>query len=764
MAEQTESDIRLQFLERLKSITHQIHSAENLDEILIHLKDSIASLFDADRITIYAVDKNKREIFSKYMAGDNSYEIRVPIDKLSVAGYVASTGAQISVNDAYNDIELLAIYPDLKFDKSWDKKTGYRTKQVLAQPLMYEKYLLGVIQIINKKGGGSFSPMDRSALQEITDVLGLAFYNHQKRSVKYKSRFDFLIRQNVISKADLEKAMEEARARKWELADVLMKVYNIQKQMIGRSLSAYYNLRFIDYDDSYTPPLELLDQLRMKNPFKFMEANGWSPYKMEKDKMLIICEDPTDQNKVSDLQRIVKNGKFELAVGMRSDILRVIAKLSGKSVTSGGDFDAVLADIEEDSDITEAEFDDTGMSVSESDSGIVKLANQIIIDAYNKGVSDIHVETYPGKQNTIIRIRIDGVCQEYKQIPANWKKALMARIKIMSNLNIAERRLPQDGKIQLKLGPSKTIELRVATVPTYGGNEDAVMRILAASEPIPLDKMNLSKRNEDAFKQQVKTPYGIILVVGPTGSGKTTTLHSALGYINTPERKIWTAEDPIEITQNGLRQVQMHPAINLTFASALRAFLRADPDVIMIGEMRDEETASMGIEASLTGHLVFSTLHTNSAPETITRLIDLGIDPFNFADALLMVLAQRLVRTLCKDCKEQYKPTIEELDLMAQEYSTEFWPELSATPDTVTMFKPKGCDKCNDTGFRGRTGLHEVLTMDPETKRLVQSRALVDDIRKSAIAAGMRTLKQDGIFKVLKGDTTIEQVRTVCSV
>lgn len=754
---------RISYLERLRNITHLVHSSENLDEILINLKGSILTLLDADRISIYAVDKVKRELFTKVMVGNGLKEIRVPIKKSSIAGYVAVTGQLVSITNVYDDDELKAIHPELKFDRSWDKKGGYKTKQILTGPLIHEKYLVGVIQVINKKSGNNFKPEDVSSVKEISEVLALAFYNHNRRSTQYKSKFDYLLHQNIISDEDFKKAMVEARERKWDLANVLIKVNKIAKDQIGRSLSAYYKLKFIGYDGKYTPPIDLLDRLSRKNPFKFMQYNCWVPYKEENGKLVVVCEDPSDQNKISDIKLLVKS-ELELAVGLRDDIVQLIGKLSGSSVASLGGIDDALADMKvEDSEATEKELQEEGTTISENDSGIVKLVNQVIVDAYKKGVSDIHIETYPGKQNTLIRFRRDGICFVYKEIPANWKKALVARIKIISNLNIAERRLPQDGKIQIKYG-GEIIELRVAVVPTTGGNEDVVMRILAASEPIPLDKLNLSPRNIDFFTKAVANPYGIFLVVGPTGSGKTTTLHSALGHINTIERKIWTAEDPIEITQHGLRQVQMQPAIDLTFATALRAFLRADPDVIMIGEMRDQETANMGVEASLTGHLVFSTLHTNSAPETITRLIDLGVDPFNFADALLGILAQRLVRTLCKKCKTSHTASQEELDILAKEYGESYWPELNVTMKSAKMSKPKGCDNCNNKGYSGRTGLHEIMVTDEETKRLIQTKALVDDIRKSAIKHGMRTLKQDGIWKVSKGDTEIEKVRSVCSV
>jgi len=385
----------------------------------------------------------------------------------------------------------------------------------------------------------------------------------------------------------------------------------------------------------------------------------------------------------------------------------------------------------------------------------VRLCNQIIIDAYNRGASDIHVEPYGKGAPTQIRFRIDGDCMKYLDIPAPHRNAVVQRLKIMAKLDIAEKRKPQDGKIRFR-GPMGTIELRVATIPTSGGNEDVVMRILAASKTMPLERMGFSERNLSEFKTVLEKPYGICLVVGPTGSGKTTTLHAGLGFINRVDMKIWTAEDPVEITQPGLRQVQVHPKIDFTFATAMRSFLRADPDVIMVGEMRDHETASIGVEASLTGHLVFSTLHTNSAPETIIRLLDMDIDPFNFADALLGILAQRLVRTLCKECKEAYTPTQEEFAELMESYGLEHWDRLGCrySPD-FKLHRPKGCAKCGGAGYKGRMGLHEV-------KRMIQRRETVEGLRNQALAEGMTTLLQDGIEKVIQGLTDFKQVRTVC--
>lgn len=347
-----------------------------------------------------------------------------------------------------------------------------------------------------------------------------------------------------------------------------------------------------------------------------------------------------------------------------------------------------------------------------------------------------------------------------------YKQAFISRIKIMSRLDIAERRMPQDGKIKMKYG-RKEIEYRVATCPTVGGNEDAVLRILAASKPIPLEGMNFSPRNLETIKEYAVKPYGLFLVVGPTGSGKTTTLHSTLGFINKPDIKIWTAEDPVEITQEGLRQVQMLPKIGLDFARAMRSFLRGDPDVIMVGEMRDVETCAIGLEASLTGHMVFSTLHTNSAPETITRLLDMGMNPLNFADALLLILAQRLVKTLCKECKEDYHLTREEYDQLIHEYgSEELFNEIVNIPytDDLVIKKAVGCPACSDSGYAGRTGIHEVLKGTDDIKRMIMKQALMEELREQAIKDGMATLKQDGIWKIFKGDCDLKQVMAVCIV
>ncbi|MGD8659746.1 MAG: GspE/PulE family protein, partial [Desulfobacterales bacterium] len=386
-----------------------------------------------------------------------------------------------------------------------------------------------------------------------------------------------------------------------------------------------------------------------------------------------------------------------------------------------------------------------------------------IIAAYRKNASDIHIEPSPVTKATSIRFRLDGVCQEYMKVPNSIVRGVISRVKIMSNLDIAEKRLPQDGKIKFKRKGVPAFELRVATLPTAGGFEDVVMRILASAGAMKIDEMGLTERNLEVLKNASAKPYGLILAVGPTGSGKTTTLHSILGHINTPGIKIWTAEDPIEITQVGLRQTEVKPKIGLDFARMMRAFLRADPDVIMIGEMRDEETASIGVEASLTGHLVFSTLHTNSAPETITRLLDMGLNPLNFSDAFLGVLAQRLTRRLCTKCHKDYTLSAEEFESLTTDYGTQYFDKTGITFDEeMILHQAGGCEKCSGTGYRGRMGIHELMEGTPEVKLMIKQRAGTEDILEQAMKEGMSTLKQDGILKVFKGITDMAEVRRVC--
>ena len=751
-------DEKLRISKAVQDITNRIHSAQNIKQILVDLKDGILNLFNAQSITIYVVDKLRNEIYSMFLSGGMELkEIRVPINNKSIAGYVANTGKFVNISDAYNQSELKAIDNELSFDDSWDKKSGYRTKQILADPIFNKNQLMGVIQILNRKvGKENFSLEEKSLLHEISEVLGVAFYNQQRFVRRRKTKFDYLISHDLLKEEELESAWEESREQKETMETFLMHKYKISKEDIGHSFEEFYRCRFVVYSDKTVIPGDLIKNLKKD----YLRRELWVPLEKKEGNIHVVIDDPNNILKRDTIESLLKTKQVKYDVALPEDIMKFI-NLFYHSPEDEHSFTELLGRME-DEDVA-IEDEEGGEVVTESDSVIMQLVNKIINDAYVRRASDIHIEPNIGKKNVEIRYRIDGDCALYQTVPFNYRAALISRIKIMSNLDITVKRLPQDGKIKFRRPTGDEIELRVASIPTQGGVEDVVMRILAKGETMPLEDMGLLPRNYNEMINIISKPYGMILVVGPTGSGKTTTLHATLHHINTPDRKIWTAEDPVEITQYGLRQVQVQSKIGFDFAAAMRSFLRADPDVIMVGEMRDFETAKTGVEASLTGHLVFSTLHTNSAPETITRLLDMGIDPLNFADALLGILAQRLVRTLCKKCKESYHSTKEEYDEIAEAYGSEAFAMLNIPyNDSFMLYRPKGCEACDKTGYKGRMGIHELLVGSDEIKRMVQKHSSVEIMREQAMKEGMTTLLQDGILKSLKGFTDFKQIRRVC--
>lgn len=757
--EATEDKEKIFYYKALNDIANQIHSARDMDEIFLNLNNQILSLFDTERISIFVVDAKKKELYQRLKAGGSTpTEIRVPINNKSIAGYTANNSQLTNITNAYDEEELALINKDLSFDKSWDKKGNFTTKQVLTVPIFFKSYLIGVLQLINKKGDDRFKLEDQNSATEMAKVLGIAFFNQKKLAQKSqkKSRFAYLLENNFITQKELEQAITIARDRKLAVETVFINDFKVKKTEVGKSLGEFYDCEYVSYDSNFPIPGELLAKLK----HVYLKNNLWVPLARENGKVKILIDNPQRLDKIDSVKALLPAEEYEFAVGLREDIVQFLDYFYGTTdAVEEGSIDDIMAKLDTD-EMDEEE--DAATMMTEDDSAIVQLVNKVITDGHKKNASDIHIEPYPGKSGAEIRFRIDGTCTKYQTIPYHYKKAIVSRLKIMSDLDISERRKPQDGKIKFKKFAPLDIELRVATIPTVGGEEDVVMRILAAGEPIPLNAMGFSKRNNELLIKLITQPYGIVLVVGPTGSGKTTTLHAALNYINKPETKIWTAEDPVEITQRGLRQVQVQPKIGFDFAASMRSFLRADPDVIMVGEMRDHETVSTGIEASLTGHLVFSTLHTNSAPETITRLLDMGMDPFNFADALLGVLAQRLVRTLCKDCKEPYHPDKKEYDNIVRAYSGDFDALGYPYTEDLQLYRAKGCDKCNNTGYRGRTGIVELLDGTDEMKALVQGKAKMEDLRTQAVKDGMTTLMQDGIRKVFLGQTDLQQVRKVC--
>ncbi len=772
------------FYRQLQKVTTRIHDTDNIDQLMLEASEDICKLLNADRLTLYAINEDGSAIVSKIKTGLNvAKELKLPIGVQSIAGYVAMSREPVNISDVYDDAALKRIHPSLAFLKEVDKRSGYRTKQMLVMPILDGEYLHGVLQVINNKGDAPFGELELEGATQLCKTLATAIRHRAEKASKLiddaarskATKYDGLLSDGVLTAEQLSDCVAQARNQAKSVEHLLMADFGIRPAQIGPSLAKFFR---VDYE-AFKGGRIRSEMLHSALKLDFVQAQGWLPLEETPEGLVVMCLDPEAVRGSRIVQQIFPRvSKIKYCVTTHTEFEETTVQFFGAGV-EGGSINELLADLN--APLYEEDFNESALESAAADNELVKFVNKVIIDAFNQRVSDIHIEPMPGKEKTGIRFRIDGSLQTYIEVPASFRQALVTRLKIMCDLDISEKRKPQDGKIKFKKYGPLDIELRVATIPSSGGVEDVVMRILASGEPIPMDKLGLTQHNRERLEKTVSKPYGLFYVCGPTGSGKTTTLHSVMKFLNKIDTKIWTAEDPVEITQKGLRQVQVNKKAGLDFATIMRAFLRADPDIIMVGESRDKETVSMGVEASLTGHLVFSTLHTNSAPESIIRLLDMGMDPFNFADALLGILAQRLAKKLC-DCKEEYTPDAKEVKAFMKEYAEDLqhtaawvqdlggaqqellqsWTDSYGKDGNLRFYRAVGCDKCNKSGYKGRIGLHELLVADDTVKKLIQEHARVADIFVAAVGGGMRSLKMDGMEKVMMGLTDIKQVRMVC--
>ncbi|MBI4005884.1 MAG: Flp pilus assembly complex ATPase component TadA [Gammaproteobacteria bacterium] len=590
---------------------------------------------------------------------------------------------------------------------------------------------------------------------------------HNQKSISNIKLGELLLNEKLITQEQLDLALKiQEKDRTVRLGDILIRQGNLTTKQIHQGLARKLGIPYVDLNQ-----IEVDIEALSRIPEKIARQYEILPLHIYNNKIVVVTNDPLDWKKLEAVR-----------FSANMNVIPVMSSIEDIQLAINNNYSL---DVLDDSVLDMDEYDEVEgeenllVESSGDDNVIVRLANKIIIDAYNMHASDIHIEPHSGNKKTIIRMRKGGSLITYHAISPKLRRSLIIRLKVMADLDLAEKRIPQDGKINFRrFGPEK-IELRVATIPTAGGEEDVVIRILGGGKPVAVDDLLLSKENLELAKYVLNNPYGLFFICGPTGSGKTTTLHSLLSHLNTPDRKIWTVEDPVEFTQEGIRQVQVQPKIGLDFASVLRSFLRADPDIIMVGEMRDEETASICINASLTGHLVLSTLHTNSAVESAVRLLEMGMDPFNFSDALLGILAQRLVKKLCPRCKKADVANKDEVDKLIREYCYDFkrvkamesqesnsgalkeiWEKKYFNEEgKLTLYKTVGCKMCDQTGYLDRLGLHELLMASNQITLAISRRARIDELLMIALNEGMRTITQDGIKKILKGYTDLHQVR-----
>jgi type II secretory ATPase GspE/PulE/Tfp pilus assembly ATPase PilB-like protein len=798
---------------QLEALQAQLKAVVDVDAALAPFCQALCQVFNAERVSLFLVSPDGGSIVSRVTIGLNlSQEMRLPISPQSLAGFVALSKRPLNIADAYNAAALSAIHPDLRFVESVDKATGFRSTQMMISPIVTgtePNTLQGVLQVINNKSGHAFSELELDGCIRISQSLSTALHNISPngtiqtmattnkpasttpaapaaakpapasnaapRAAGMPSKYDGLVHAGALSKAALQDCLDKRGDKDGTIEQLLIDEYQVTPAQIGQALALFYGVPYEPYSKARFNTEKLHGALKRD----FLSEQGWIPLEESFEGLLVMCQDPEKVRSTYVVQHMFpRETKFKYVITSQNEFNQTLDLIFG-SADGEDNIDHLLANMSR--PMQEEGDEEDYLASATADNEVVKFVNKVILEAYQKKASDIHIEPGQGKSNVGVRLRIDGSLVPYIDAPRHLRQAIVARIKIMSDLDISETRRPQDGKIPFKKFGPIDIELRVATLPSAGGVEDVVMRILAGGEAIPMDQLGLTPHNMARLESVIHKPYGLFYVCGPTGSGKTTTLHSILATLNKPDTKIWTAEDPVEITQKGLRQVQVNKKAGIDFAMLMRSFLRADPDIIMVGESRDHETVSMGVEASLTGHMVFSTLHTNSAPESVTRLLDMGMDPFNFADALLGILAQRLAKKLCT-CKEAYTPAGPELTAFVSEYAEELrntpawqadapgeakklyqsWVEQYGSGGRLNFYRAVGCSRCARTGYKGRVGLHELMIADDAVKKLVQERARVVQIFASAVSGGMHTLKMDGMTKVLQGLTDMKQVRSVC--
>ena len=661
---------KLEFQKQLQAVTNKIHATSNVDEIMLEVGQDICSLVGADRLTVYVTSEDRNSIVSKVKTGLTSFkDLKLPINDQSVAGFVALNRGLINVRDVYDENELRSLSPQLRFLKEVDKRTGYRTKQMLVAPVVEagSNELIGVVQAINTRNGQPFSPLAEEGMVNLCETLAIAFKQRQKPQATVRGKYDALVANAVLSAEEMELALRSARRKNLDIESVLLDEFQVKPQAIGEALSAFFGVPYEPFKPDRIKPMDLLRNLKRD----FLESSLWVPLDDTKEGLIVATTDPERVRASRIVSNIFPKARVIYRVCTGREFVATLDAFFGAEVDSLQHRRSALGAWTRSPTRKEPQAGATTRPRWRRTTSWSSWSTRSSSTPTTRAPPTSTSSPTPAKARPRSASARTARLQPYISVPASYRAAIVARLKIMCDLDISEKRKPQDGKIKFKKFGPLDIELRVATIPSQGGVEDIVMRILAAGEPIPLDKLGLSVRNLKNLKDTVSKPYGLFFVCGPTGSGKTTTLHSVLGYLNTPDTKIWTAEDPVEITQKGLRQVQMNPKAGLNFATAMKAFLRADPDIIMVGEMRDKETTAIGIEASLTGHLVFATLHTNSAPESIIRLLDMGMDPFNFADALLGILAQRLAKRLCGKCKQPHPASQEEIKLLLEEYCQE---------------------------------------------------------------------------------------------
>ncbi len=777
----------------LGSFVSQIKNIDLKNASLDSLTDSLKSIFGCESATLFSYDSSKKELYSQSFRSQSSEEIRLKISMDNLAGYVAATGKPLNISDVHSSEELKSHHKNLEYDATWEDKLGFKTRSAMLIPLPHKNKLVGVMEVVNKNDGSPFLESDFIRAKAIALVMGLALYKLEERNRSKNNtapqngsqeeapekvpeeissadcleepadskptKFSYLIEKGFLTNDELVQMTQKSQETGSEIENLLVKELYLRPLDIGKSLESFYYIPYTGYEKSAAKP----DLAGVEIDVDTLRKQNWVPLKNEDDGMMVLINDPTDKNSVETIKQTFANKNIEFRVGLKMEIQEYIdgfyqiEEPQNNPETQNLPEDKTLELVIEEEIKTKAPEDQVIMPDSRN-----KFFDEMLSIAIRQDVTDIHIEPGMEGKNLLIRLRKDNACRVFEEVPSSAQKEIIDHLKKLAKLDATVNQLPQNGKFIWSLGSNK-YELSVVVFPTIGNLEDAMIRISQIGKPVPsfmpMTQMEFSDPNLDKIMSRIHAGKGMILVTGPEGTGKTTSLHAFLGQLNTPEKKIVTAESPVDIVQNGLRQIQINDEIGLNFSFAVETFLLGNPDIIMIGEIKDSETLKLGIEAAQ-DRLIFSSLDAKSTMDAIRKMRDMNFEPTQFADAFLLIMAQKLVPSLCDYCKEDYHPTQEEFEMLEKFYGDSNFADLGFQyNDNLTLKKAVGCKQCIFTGYSGKIALQEVLERTPELNRLIAEKASMEEIHNQALKDGMITLNQDGIYKIMNGDCDFKKIQ-----
>ena len=744
---------------RLNDLSQTISNIENSDKIFSDLQHSLMDAFDATSILFFAVDRKKNEVFSKSNWNEFKQTIQFPIGYSSVAGFVAANNQLLNIKDVNDSNELKRYHQNLQFNKLLGIKSGFKITSLLTVPLSHSNGLLGVLQFVNKKNGQSFNALDEKHALIIAKSLAQAFHDLKFFTEPKPTKFSYLLNNGYLTEDELAQVISKSRDTHSEVETLLIKDLYLRSLDVGKSFESFYNIPYTGYDESIVlPNLEGFDI-----DYKTLRDQFWVPLKNDDSGMVVLVNDPSDKDKIEKIKKIFPQQNIEIRVGLKMDIQKYINTFhEGEEVSESiatkvlpGDDKLELTIVEE---LKTLDTEDQNPSADSSG----QLFDEIIAIAIKQGVTDIHIEPGMDGKNLLVRLRKEGACRIFEEIPANFQKDIISHIKKLAHLDPSVNKLPQNGKFIWSLGPNK-YELDVVVFPTIGDLEDAMLRVSQIGKSVPsfksMTEMEFSDPNLDKIMSRIHTAKGLILVTGPEGTGKTTSLHALLSHLNTPDKKIVTAENPVDIVQNGLRQLQMNEENGLNYSLALETFLLGNPDIIMVGEIDNDASLNLCIQAAKQ-RLIFTSLKAKSTMDAIRKMREMNIDPNQLSHAFVLIMAQKLVSSLCSHCKEDYHPSQDEFDMLEQFYGDKNYSDLEFQyNENLTLKKAVGCKQCIFTGYSGQIALHEVLERTPELNRLIAENAPMEEIHNQALQDGMITLNQDGIYKIMNGDCDFKKIQ-----